>query len=350
MSLHDLPTPRKRSRLGLFMPFTLALLLALLWTAGWLWLRGEARVRMDAGVEMLKRAGYEVSWKDRTIGGYPFRLNITLTDARVREPSGWALEAPRLESQAYVHDPTTWVIAATEGATFVRPTKGPVKVAGKLIRASLSHLANTPPNFSFEGVGLTFQPAPGAQPFGLSAADRVEFHLRQAPAEVGDEGGVWLSVMNGRAQLSGLLGRIAGDGPVSLTWDSTLSKVSAFRGPDWPAAVRNWTAAGGQMTVRRAGLTAGKALIGAKSGELTVGSDGRLRGVLDVTLREAPRALSVMGERGVIPPERAAAAATVATAREGAGDIAAVTLNFEAGQTTLGPVAIAPAPKVYEAH
>jgi hypothetical protein len=72
--------------------------------------------------------------------------------------------------------------------------------------------------------------------------------------------------------------------------------------------------------------------------------------VLDVTLREAPRALSVMGERGVIPQERASAAATVAEAREGAGDIAALTLNFEAGQTTLGPVAIAPAPKVYEAR
>jgi len=43
-------------------------------------------------------------------------------------------------------------------------------------------------------------------------------------------------------------------------------------------------------------------------------------------------------------------AAAVAAAREGTGDVAAATINFEAGQTTLGPVAIAPAPKVYEAR
>ena len=39
----------------------------------------------------------------------------------------------------------------------------------------------------------------------------------------------------------------------------------------------------------------------------------------------------------------------VAEARqEAGGDLATATLNFEAGQTTLGPVALAPAPKVYE--
>ena len=60
---------------------------------------------MDAAVETLRAAGYEVSWKDRGIGGYPFRLNVTLTDARVRDRSGWALEAPRLEAQAFMHAP-----------------------------------------------------------------------------------------------------------------------------------------------------------------------------------------------------------------------------------------------------
>lgn len=348
MSLHDLPPPRKRSRLGLYLPWGLALLVVLAWTAGWLWVRGEARARIDAGVAQLKRAGYEVSWKDRSIGGYPLRLNITLTDARVRDPSGWALETPRLEAQAYLHDPTSWLIAAPQGLTFVRPAGGPVAVGGKLIRASLSHLANVPPNVSFEGVDMTFQPGPGARPFGLSAAERVEFHLRQAPAEVGDEGGVWLSVTKGRAQLAGLLGRIAGDGPISITWDSRLSKMSAFTGADWPSAVRRWADAGGKMSVKTASLTAGQALISVKSGTLTAGQDGRARGVLDVTLRQAPRALDVMGQTGVIAPERAEAAAAVTAAREGTGDIATATINFEAGQTTLGPVAIAPAPMIYQ--
>ncbi|WP_411287492.1 DUF2125 domain-containing protein [Phenylobacterium sp.] len=345
MSLHDLSPPRKRRRLGLYLPFVLLLAAVAGWTAYWLYARSETRVRMDAAVASLKAAGYEVSWGERGIGGYPFRMNVTLTDARVREPSGWALTAPKLEAQAYMHAVGQWMLAAPDGATFVRPIGGPVAVKGELIRASLGGFDRHPPRFSFEGVKLTFQPAAGAQPFALSAADRVEFHLRPGPD---DEGGLFVKVDNGAARLSGLFGRIAGDRPISIVWESTLSKISAFKGRDWPDAVRNWTDAGGLMNVRRGGVTAGEAVVGANSGALSVGSDGRLTGVLDVTLRQAPRVLGAMGETGVIAPETAAAAVVVTEARQGANEAARATINFQAGQTTLGPVAIGPAPKVYQ--
>lgn len=342
------PSPtRKPSRIRLYVAFGLFAAFVLAWTAGWIWARGEARARMDAGVEALRRAGYEVAWKDRGIGGYPFRLNISLTEAHIRDRSGWALDAPKLEGQAFLHAPTHWIVAARDGLTFTRPIGGPVTVTGKLIRASLSHLQNVPPNVSFEGVGLAFQPAAGAQPFSLQAAERVEFHLRRAPSEVGDEAGVWLSVKNGKGRLTGLLGRIAGEKPISIEWDGRLSKASALRGNDWPSAVRAWSLAGGRMDVKRGGLTAGDALIGVNAGSLGVGSDGRALGVLEVSLRQAPRALATLGQTGAIPQDRAQAAAAVAQARE-TGDLARATINFEAGQTTLGPVAIAPAPKVYE--
>jgi hypothetical protein len=71
--------------------------------------------------------------------------------------------------------------------------------------------------------------------------------------------------------------------------------------------------------------------------------------VLDLSLRQAPRALGVLADTGAVSAERAAAAVAVAEAR-GTRDLARATLNFEAGQTTLGPVALAPAPKVYEAY
>ena len=348
MSLPD-PTPRRKpSRLGLYIPFALLLVLAAGWTAAWIWARGEAAERMDAAAEDLRRAGYDVAWSQRSIGGYPFRLDVTLTDAQIRDRSGWALQAPTLEAEAFMHAPTHWIVAAPDGLTFVRPIGGPVRVSGRLIRASLSHLANTPPNISVEGVGLTFQPGAGAQPFSLSAAERVELHLRQAPAEVGDEAGLWLSVKDGKAQLGGLLGRVADGKPVSIEWDSRLTKASALHGRDWPDVVRRWSAAGGRINVKHAGLTAGDALIGANSGTLGVGPDGRLSGVLDVSLRQAPIALGALGATGAIPQDRAAAAAVVTAAREGTGDLARATLNFEAGQTTLGPVALAPAPMIYD--
>ncbi|HEY8572038.1 DUF2125 domain-containing protein [Phenylobacterium sp.] len=344
MSLHDLPPPRKPRRLGLYLPFVLALIAAVGWTGVWIWARGEARARMDTAVEDLAKAGYQISWKERGIGGYPFRLNVTLTDARVREPSGWALESPRVEAQAYMHDVGSWLLATPQGLTFVRPLGGPVTVKGKMIRMSLGDFEKTPPSVSLEGVGLTFQPAAGAQPFALQAADRVEFHLRPGP---NDEGGLFAKVDNGKARLAGLIGRIAGDRPVSITWNSTLSKMSAFKGSDWPSAVRAWSDAGGEISVRPSGITAGEAVLGANAGTLGVGHDGRLRGALDVSLRQAPLALGTMGQMGVVPPEAASAASAVAQARQ-TGDQARATISFQAGQTTLGPVALGPAPKVYE--
>jgi hypothetical protein len=345
MSLHDLPPPRKPRRLGLYLPFALALLVIIAWSAVWLWARGEARARMDAAVADLKQAGYAISWQERGIGGYPFRLNVTLSGARVREPSGWGLEAPVLEAQAYMHAPGHWMLGAPQGLTFVRPLGGPVAVRGGPIRASLKDLDKRPPSFSLQGEKLTFQPAAGAQPFGLETADLVEFHLRPGPD---DEGLVAAEVKNGKARLSGLFGRIAGDKPISIVWNSRMTKMSAFEGEDWPAAVRRWSDAGGQMRVVQGGVTAGEAILGSNAGTLNVGIDGRLRGMLDVTLQQAPMALGAMGQTGVIRPEAADAAAAVAAARQGAGEAARATINFQAGQTTLGPVAIGPAPKVYE--
>jgi hypothetical protein len=85
------------------------------------------------------------------------------------------------------------------------------------------------------------------------------------------------------------------------------------------------------------------------SGSLTVGVDGRLRGSLDAQLTKGSGGLLAMGETGLIEPNSAQIAAAVVQARElmNDGKSAQATITFEAGRTTLGPVAIGPAPKVY---
>lgn len=335
---------RKPRRWGLIIPFVIAALVIVGWTGLWVYARAEAGRQIDSNVERLRSAGYDITWAERRITGYPFRLNVAMTNANVREPSGWALTAPRLEAQAYMHGLTSWVLATPQGLTFTRPRGGPVEVAGDVIHASLTGLNKPTPNISFEGTKLTFTPAAGAQPFFLSAADKVQFHLRPGPD---DQAAVLLKVDAGKAQLSGLFARMAGDRPISIVWESVISRVSAFQGSSWPRAVAAWTLAGGRMTVRQAGMTAGSASVGVQNGVLTVARDGRLSGSMSVNLREAPRALGAMAETGAIRPEAAMAASAVAAARQGSGEIAQADITFQAGQTTLGPVAIGPAPKVY---
>jgi hypothetical protein len=347
MSVHDpLATrkpPREFRRLGLYLPFLLLLVAIAVWSAFWIWARGQVLTRLDAAVRSLGHAGYELSWSQREVGGYPFRLDVTLGAPRLREASGWGLDAPVLEAEAYLFAPGHWMFAAPQGLTLVRPEGGAVAVNGKVLHASLTNLDKRPPSFSFQGQNLIFQPARGAAPFALSAADLFELHLRPGPD---DQGGVFVQLTNGKAQLSGLLARIAGEKPVSLAWNSTLSRMSAFEGADWADAVRRWTEAGGLMTVRDGQLVAGDALFQARSGTLGADHDGRLSGVLEVALRQAPRALGAMAAAGLAPKATADAASAVVAARQD-GDVARVSLHFQAGQTTLGPVALGPAPKVY---
>jgi len=347
MTLPHPTAPRKFRRLGLYGPFALLALLALAWSAGWLWLRAETLGRMDGARRTLAARGGELSWTSRSVSGFPFRLDVKLAGIALREASGSAITAPMLNAEAPVFAPSHWVAVAPDGVVIARRIGGNLVVRAKVLRASFSQPRDHPPRVSVEGIGLTFTAEPGANPFFVSAAQAFHLHTRAGP---GDQGAVYIALGRATAPLTGLMGRIAEGGPVSLTLDAIYSHAAALGGADWRGAVDAWRRAGGALEVRSLRLQAGAALLDARSGTLTVGDDGRLRGSLAVSLRQAPRVLAVMGEAHAIAPEAARASATVVGARSqgaGQGAVATATLDFQAGQTTLGPAAIGPAPKVY---
>jgi hypothetical protein len=284
MTLPEPERPRKPRRRGLFLPWLLALLLVVGLSGGWFWLRGEAVRRMDASVAQLREQGYDVAWRKRTITGFPFRLNVTLEGARIAEPSGWAIATPLLKSEAYVYRLDHWVMVAPDGVTLTRPDGGPVTVRARALRASLSRFDEHPPRLSVEGVDLAFETAPGGKPYPVESAARLQLHLRAGPQ---DQGGVLFKVDGARLRLEGLPARIVQGKPASMMWDLTLSKMSTFRGRDWPGAVRNWRDAVGFITVRAAEVRGGDAVLSGKGGPLTVGPGGRLQGGLEATLSGA---------------------------------------------------------------
>ena len=343
MPLADPLLAHKRPRLGLYAPFIALVVFASGWSLAWLWVRGEAERRMDAAAASVSSAGDQLSWRARRFFGFPFRLDVDLADARFAAASGWAISAPILKGEAFVFAPGHWVVSAPAGVVVTRPRGGSVIVASKVLRASVSEITAHPPRISIEGIGLTITPAPGASPSFLTSAGELHLHTRAGP---GDQGAIFVEVDQAQARLSGLLGRIAGGKPVGFTGEGVFTHASALEGKNWPAAVRAWSGAGGVLNVRRILASAGQVQAQTRSGVLSVGDDGRLRGSLTATLRQAPRALAAMGQSGAISPEAAGAAASVLGARS-RGDIATVTIDFQAGETTFGPAAIGPAPKVY---
>jgi hypothetical protein len=316
MTLPDPAPGRKPRRRGLFGPFVLLLILAAGWSLGWLWLKGEAERRMDAAAKDLEGRGYRLTWDQRVVSGYPFRLDVTLRGARVSEPSGWALTAPALKGEAYVYAPTHWVVVAPQGVTFTRPDGGAVIVAGKALRASLSEFDKRPPRIALEGLDLTFSPEAGAKPYFLSAVRQLNLRLIPGPD---DQGGVLIYLGGARMALQGLAARATEGAAVDLETDLTLTKMSAFQGEDWAGAARNWSGGGGLVLVRKVAVSGGAARLEAKAGTLHVGADGRLEGDLDATLGDIT----------------------------GTGQTLQGRVSLAGGQASIGPLPIGPSPRVY---
>ncbi|NQE62994.1 DUF2125 domain-containing protein [Caulobacter sp. RHG1] len=336
MTHNDAAPSRKARRSRLFMPFILAALVAGGWSYGWFWLRGQAEQRMDAQAADLKSRGYDLSWSARTFSGFPFRMNLDLTDARVAEPTGWAVRAPQLKGEAEIFDLTHWVLVAPQGVVLTRPEAGDVAITGQALRASISHIKEYPPRMSVEGVKLTFTPAPGSKPFELVSADNMQLHVRGGPD---DQGAIFFKAGGAKTAFTGLLGRIAQDKTASMLLETRLSHVSQLRGRNWEAAVKQWSAAGGQITFQQSQLLAGDAEGKAESGVLSVDSQGRLTGALEVAIKER-----VKPGQPIRTPQQALAAAAQAVGQE---PIIEASLKFENGRSFLGMIDTGPAPTVY---
>jgi len=309
------PAPR-RKRSGIAIPFILLAIAVAAWTGGWWWLRGEAMRRMDETARVLGDRGYRLTWSERTVGGYPFRLDIDLKDAKVSEPSGWALSAPAIKSEAFVYALNHWVFVAPQGLTFTRPDGGAVIVQGQALRASMSDLDKRPPTIAIEGAGLTFNPEAGAKPYFLSAAKQLNMRILPGP---GDLGGVLLHIGGAHMALEGLAARATEGGVVDMDLDLTLTRMSSLAGEDWESAARAWAAKGGVIQVDNASITGGAARLSAKAGTLTPDANGRLSGDLDATLGDLT----------------------------GSGQALQGRVSLSDGKARIGPLEIGPSPRVW---
>ena len=323
----------KPRRLGLYVPWAVLVLGAIGWSGAWLWMMGELTGRLDAGAAQLRKAGWAVSWGERHVGGYPFRLDVDLTDLHAADPSGWAIALPTLKGEAFAFAPTNWVFYAPDGLAFTRPDGGAVGVRASAIRASVNGWDQTPPRISVEGDDLTFAAAPGAKPFSLASATNLQFYTRAGPQA---QAGVFLSLGGGVARPGSWVGQIAGGKPVTARLDGIISHTDELKGDTWRGLVQHWSDNGGTFDVHQMTLAAGYVALQASKGGVAVGDDGQLEGVLEANLRGERRVMAVAqtGKAPAIEPGPGASAIDLR-------------LTFRDGGTWLGPLKLAPAPRAY---
>ena len=334
---------KKPRRVWLFAPYVILALLLAGWGAYWFVARARLERGLDAQTEALRGAGYVVEMDGRKVEGFPFRMKISLAQARIAAPSGWSISLPGLTGEAYLHGLDHWVLVAPQGMSINRPLGGGLSVRGEALRASIAGVSQNPWRIVLQGTKLVFTPDPGARPFSLASAERIELYLKPMPT--GADGATLLRLEGGKATRDAILHRLVGDGAVTATFDARLTHPEAFHGKDWGEAVRTWTAAGGTATEVEGTISGAAASAKTKGGTLGAGADGRLVGALPLELHQAGPALAALADANALEPGAAGSAAAVAAARA-QGQAANINLVFQAGATTLGPVRIGPAPKV----
>lgn len=338
--------PPKAKYRWIVMIWGLALVLAVGWSAWWFYGAHRIGAWMDDEAVALRSAGYAVSWKDRHVGGFPFRFYITADDVQVDEPQGWGFSTGRLEAESAVLFPDVLVLVAPKGLVLHRPGAPAVTVTGQVLRASLGGIgAGAPARLRLQGLNLNLS---SANDTALPFATMAGFEARLTPDDE-NNADVYLHIENATPTPDTLLGRIAGAAPVTIGLDASASHADALSGASLAAILNRWTAAGGQMSVHQGGIVAGGDLIDLKPTILGVDGSGQLTGELAFKVSQPALGLLALGELGVLPPDTAAVAAGVTAAQSAVttGSGFEARLHFHDAQTWIGPLPVGPAPRLY---
>lgn len=329
-----------------FALFGATVLVVLAWTVWWFVLARQVEARVDAAAADIQRAGYRMTWAERSVDGWPYRARLRFEGFRLAAPSGHAVAAPRLEAQANAYDVRKWVLAAPDGLTVTRGAKGDVRIAGRAIRASVVATGGAVPRVAMELRDPMFTPAAGAEPFPLTSAALVALNLRSTKGSAADAD-LLFRVEKGVARKTGVLDWTVGGETFDTVASARIANAAAFQGANWGAAALNWASRGGALADVRAEAEAGDARADAASTRLTFDADGRLEGTLALTLKNGPGALAAIGAWGQGGQAGPGAASGLAATQSGLDGTANVVLVFENGQGRLGPIPLAPAPKLF---
>src|SRR5918993_2631662 len=129
------PADARRSRLWLYTPFVLLALVAIAWSVAWMVIRDRTSEGLDAWIAAEARNGRRWTCADRTVAGYPFRIEVTCATVALRQSDATA-SLGRVHAVAQVYQPRH-VISRIEGP--LRLTRGAVALEGgwRLLETSI---------------------------------------------------------------------------------------------------------------------------------------------------------------------------------------------------------------------
>jgi hypothetical protein len=323
----------------LWAPFGAILVLALAWSGLWLLAAHKAEAVIAAWIEQEARAGRVYACGTRTVGGYPFRIEVRCSDPVMELTS---LQPPRtvrgkaLVAVAQVYQPGL-ILAEITGPVSIAETASPAALRAdwRLAQASLGAVGRRPERLSIVLDDVRLERMDGVTAEALGGAKRVEVGIHRNASESGAMPPVdFAATIAGAMIPAGPLGGKPIDGETA----GVLRGLSDFKPMPMSARLKEWQMAGGRLELTRLRLQQGEA-VAIAAGDIGLVASGRPDGTFSITMAGFDQVVREIVRGGGLQVGLIAGLTFLGRPAEIDGRRAiAVPLRIKDGSMSLGPI------------
>ncbi|GEP04235.1 DUF2125 domain-containing protein [Methylobacterium oxalidis] len=286
---------KPRSRIGLFLPFGLLLGLVILWSIGWYVIRDRAAREMDGWIAREAAAGRTWTCADRSITGYPFRIELCCASLKLARSDGGFTLGP-VTALVQIYQPRHGLLMA-QGPFHVDQGDLSADVTWKSLEGSFHGASN-----GFVRASLVVDEPKGsvrgAGPDPIEfATQHLELHARPTPGRFESDGAVDVSLRAAQVLLPLIDPLVGSAAPADLSLDATVNRATVLRTGPVPQELEAWRRADGSLDLTLLSLAKGDRRLQAR-GTLDIDDAHRPAGQLELRAAGLEAVVGqIMGQR-----------------------------------------------------
>ncbi len=296
--------PRRRPLWRLFFMPVLVLVAAVAWSGFWFYAASEVDVKADAWRAQEAKSGRVYDCAQRTVAGFPFRLEVRCDGASVSLSSQTAeqaaTQAPPITARlgeilvvAQIYDPKLLIAEFTAPATISdRGGQPSMTVNWSKARSSVVGLPAIPQRASIVFDDPAIDRINASMQTPLARARHVELHGRLAEGSALDHPVIETVLKIEGGSVQGLHPLLAE--PFDADVRTMLSGLQDFSPKPWPQRFREIQAAGGHVEIVQSRIAQGD-LVAVAAGTLGLTANGRLDGELQMTVAGIEKVIPALG-------------------------------------------------------
>ncbi len=294
--------PRRPRRWRIFIAPVLLLIAAAGWSAFWFYAASQVDVQADAWRAREAKSGRVFDCANRSVAGFPFRLEVSCNGANVAlvsQAAGQPASQPftakldKILVVAQIYDPKLVIAEFTPPATLYDPrAQQSYAVNWSLGHASIAGLPFTPQRVALEFNDPKIDRVDQSMRIPVAQARHAELHGRLAEGSPADRPVIESQLLINQGSIQGLHPLLAE--PFDVGVRAMVSGLKDLSPKPWPVRFRELQAAGGHVEIVQSRLQQGD-LVAIAAGSLGLSPSGHLDGELQMTVAGIEKVIPALG-------------------------------------------------------